>query len=243
MSSSAAPLQPLPTDITRVLCVVAHPDDMEYGASGVVEHWTREGVQVAYLLLTSGDAGMQRPPEEAGPIRAEEQRRACESVGVQDLTILHHPDGQLVYGLDLRLDIAREIRRFKPDAVLTSAFAIEAPWGLDQADHRAVALAALDAVRDADNTWVFRELAELEGLPKWHTKRILVMGGTPPTHYVPIDARAKAAAVASLSCHASYLADLPWHPSPADLLDGVFASQGQAAGVDAAFLLRVYDLG
>lgn len=236
-------LQPLPDDIARVLCVVAHPDDMEYGASAVVAQWTRHGVEVAYLLLTSGEAGMQRPPEQVGPLRAEEQRRACATVGVQDLTILDHPDGHLVYSLDLRRDIAREIRRFRPDAVVASSSAIEAPWGLEQADHRAAGLATLDAVRDADNTWVFRELGEVEGLPKWHTRRVLVMGGSPATHYVEVDAEARAAAVASMSCHEAYLDDLPWHPSPADLLGRVFAGQGQAAGVEAAVLFRVYDLG
>lgn len=147
-------------DLRRVLCVVAHPDDMEYGASAAVATWTARGVQVAYLLITGGEAGMQSPPEVTRPIRAEEQRRACAAVGVDDLTILGHPDGMLTYSLELRRDIAREIRRFRPDAVLTSQNQVEAAWGLEQADHRAVGLAALDAVRDADNQWVFPELAD-----------------------------------------------------------------------------------
>lgn len=243
MMPPSAPLAPLPDGIARVLCVVAHPDDMEYGTSAVVSHWTRNGVEVAYLLLTSGEAGMQRPPEEAGPLRAEEQRKACDTVGVSDLTILGHPDGQLVYGLELRRDIAREIRRFRPDTVVTGSFALEASWGLDQADHRAAGLATIDAVRDADNNWVFRELAEAEGLPKWHTSRILVMGGTPPTHAFEVDAESKAAAVASLSCHEAYLADLSWHPTPEELLTNAFATQGRRAGLASAVLFRVYDLG
>jgi LmbE family N-acetylglucosaminyl deacetylase len=239
----SAPLPPLPDEIRRVLCVVAHPDDMEYGMSAAVSHWGRLGVEVAYLLLTGGEAGMKRPPEEAGPVRADEQRRACATVGVDQLTILGHPDGQLVYGLDLRRDIARQIRRFRPDTLLTASFDPEASWGLNQADHRAAGLAAVDAVRDADNRWVFRELADEEGLPPWHCRRILVGGGTPPTHAFEVDAESRAAAVASLSCHAAYLADLPWHPAPQEMLDAAFAGQGRRAGVGAAVLFRLYDLG
>src|SRR5699024_295846 len=70
----------------RVLVVVAHPDDPEYGLSAAVHTWTTAGVEVSYLLLTHGEAGIQgMDPAEVGPLRAEEQRRACECVGVSDL--------------------------------------------------------------------------------------------------------------------------------------------------------------
>ena len=147
------------TGIERVLCVVAHPDDLEYGASAAVAEWTGRGIEVGYLLLTSGEAGMQRPPDEVGPLRAAEQARACRAVGVERLQTLDHPDGMLVYGLDLRRDIARVIRDFRPNAVLTGVWDVEAYGGLNQADHRAAGLATLGAVRDADNTWVFPDLA------------------------------------------------------------------------------------
>ncbi|MGO1543566.1 MAG: PIG-L deacetylase family protein [Gulosibacter sp.] len=141
----------------RVLVVVAHPDDAEYGLSAAVSQWTRNGVEVSYLLLTSGEAGMQRPPEEVGPIRAQEQREACETVGVADLSILNHPDGNLVYGLDLWRDIAQKVREFRPDVVITANYDLEAYGGLNQADHRAAGLAAIDGARDASNRWIFRE--------------------------------------------------------------------------------------
>jgi LmbE family N-acetylglucosaminyl deacetylase len=140
----------------RVLCVVAHPDDMEYGASAAVARWTARGIEVGYLLLTRGEAGMPNPPEETARLRVAEQQAACAAVGVTHLTVLEHPDGVLVYGLDLRRDICREIRRFKPDVVLGTGYEIETPYGFDQADHRAAGLATLDAVRDAGNRWVFR---------------------------------------------------------------------------------------
>ena len=107
-----------PAEIRRVLCIVAHPDDMEYGASAAVATWTGRGIDVTYLLLTSGEAGMQRPPEEVGPLRAAEQQAACDTVGVSELVILEHPDGMLMPTLDLRRDIARVVRRVRPDAVV-----------------------------------------------------------------------------------------------------------------------------
>ena len=124
----------------RVLCVAAHPDDMEYGTSAAVARWTARGIEVGYLLLTRGEAGKPNPPEETARLRAAEQQAACAIVGVKHLTVLGHPDGVLVYGLDLRRDICREIRRFKPDVVLGTGYDIETPYGFDQADHRAAGL-------------------------------------------------------------------------------------------------------
>jgi LmbE family N-acetylglucosaminyl deacetylase len=143
-------LPALPEDsFQRVLCVVAHPDDMEYGASTAVARWTARGIEVGYLLLTRGEAGMPNPPEETARLRVAEQQAACAIVGVEHLAVLEHPDGVVIYGLDLRRDICREIRRFKPDVVLGAGYQVETPFGFDQADHRAAGLATLDAVRDA----------------------------------------------------------------------------------------------
>ncbi len=226
----------------RVLCVVAHPDDVEYGTSAAIAKWTAAGVEVAYLLLTAGEAGMQRPPEETGPLRAGEQRSACAAVGVSDLTILDHPDGMLVYSLDLRRDIARAIRRFRPDVVVCGSWDVDFVAGLNQADHRAAGLACADAVRDADNTWVFPELASSEGLPKWGTTWLLVSGDNRPTHGVDVTGEPLEAGIASLDAHAGYLADLTGHPTPRDLITGITAAQGQALGVPNAVLFRAYKL-
>ena len=237
-------LEALPDgDFTRVLCVVAHPDDMEYGASAAVHRWTSRGVEVAYLLLTGGEAGMQSPPEVVRPLRAREQREACDLVGVDDLTILDHPDGMLMPTLDLRRDIARAIRRFRPDAVVTGTWDVEVPWGLNQADHRAAGLATLDACRDADNTWVFPELAAREGLAKWATRWLLVTGSTRPTHGVEVSDADVAASVASLSAHRAYLADLPAHPDPGEAIPEMLRAGGQALGVGHAVLVRAHALG
>ena len=227
-------LEPLDmTGIERVLIVVAHPDDAEYGPSAAVAEWTAAGIEVGYLLLTSGEAGMQRPPEEAGPLRALEQRAAVEAVGAERLTILDFPDGVVEYGLPLRRAIAREIRAFRPDAIVCGSGALFVAWGIDHADHRAAGLATIDAARDADNRWVFPELLTQEDLAPWGARQLLLTGGD-PTHYVEIGPEAERRAVASLAAHEAYLADLPWHPAPADFVPGLLAGMGEAAGVPRA---------
>jgi LmbE family N-acetylglucosaminyl deacetylase len=226
----------------RVLCVVAHPDDMEYGTSAAVARWTARGIEVGYLLLTRGEAGMPNPPEETARLRAAEQRAACATVGVEHLTILEHPDGVLVYGLDLRRDICREIRRFKPDVVYGTGFEIETPWGFDQADHRAAGLATLDAIRDAGNRWVFPEQIDAEGLQPHSARWYLTPGMTDPTHGVDVTGEPLRRGVASLEAHAAYLAALPDHPAPADFIPRFAAMGGKAMGVEHAVLFRAHDL-
>ncbi len=228
-------------EFQRVLCVAAHPDDIEYGGSAAVAAWTRRGVEVAYLLLTAGEAGMQRPPEETARVRRVEQERACEIVGVDNLTILNHPDGMLSDPLPLRRDIARVIRQFRPDAVLVGSWEFEAPWGINHADHRIAGYATVDAIRDADNTWIFPELATEENLPKWSTRWLLVNGHTQPTHGVDVTGEPLTRGIASLAAHEAYFADLPNHPPAAEFLDAMTAGGGQAMGVRNAVLFRAYD--
>lgn len=239
MTAPTSSLAPLDTStFERVLVVVAHPDDAEYGTSAAVAVWTAAGVEVAYLLLTAGEAGMQRPPEEAGPLRTLEQQAACEAVGVKRLTILDFPDGVLEYSLDLRRAIAREIRIFRPDTVVCGSGALMVQWGVDHADHRVAGLATLDAVRDADNRWVFPELARNEDLAPWGTSRLLLIASE-PTHYVAVPDEALARAIASLEAHTAYLADLPWHPKPEDFVPEMLS---HVPGVEHAVSFTVHEL-
>ncbi len=239
----AEPLPALPEDdLTRVLCVVAHPDDLEYGASCAVARWTARGAEVAYLLLTHGEAGMDTSrPAETGRLRAAEQVAAGAAVGVRQVDLLRHPDGVLQPSLALRRDVAAAVRRFRPDTVLTMTWEEEVGWGLNQADHRAAGLATLDGVRDAGNRWVFTDLLD-EGLEPWGVRRLLVHGHTRPTHAVDVSGEPLRRGIASLEAHAQYLAGLPWHPAPADFLPEMTAEAGRAAGVDHAVLVRAYDL-
>ncbi len=225
-------------DFRRVLCVVAHPDDLEYGTSAAVAVWTARGVEVRYLMLTHGEAGMDgTEPAETSRIRTAEQIAAGQAVGVSEVAFLDHPDGVMQESLELRRDIARVIRRFRPDVVLTGSWELEFVAGLNQADHRVAGVATLDAVRDAGNRWVFPELLD-EDLPPWSVTWFLVGGHTRPNYAVDVTGAALEAGIASLDAHAEYLAGIPGHPTPRDLLTMVTTGQGRAAGVDAAVLLR-----
>jgi LmbE family N-acetylglucosaminyl deacetylase len=228
----------------RVLCVVAHPDDVEYGTSAAVARWTARGIEVGYLLLTRGEAGMPNLPQETARLRVAEQQAACAVVGVKHLTVLEHPDGMLVYGLDLRRDICREIRRFRPDVVLGSGYEIESPFGFEQADHRAAGLATLDAVRDAGNRWVFPEQVDDEGAEPHAVRWFIVPGlaGSGVTHGVEVTGEPLRRGVASLEAHAGYLAAIPGHPAPDDFIPQLTAMSGKAMGVQHAVLFRAHDL-
>jgi LmbE family N-acetylglucosaminyl deacetylase len=244
MSGMPTTVPALPEEtFQRVLCVAAHPDDMEYGMSAAVARWTARGIEVGYLLLTRGEAGMPNPPEETARLRVAEQRTACAAVGVDHLTVLEHPDGVLVYNLDLRRDICREIRRFKPDVVVGGGYDIETPFGFDQADHRAAGLATLDAVRDAGNRWVFPE--QIGDLEPHSVRWFLVPGfaGAPGvSHGVDVTGEPLQRGIASLEAHAAYLAALPDHPAPADIIPMFTAMNGKAMGVEHAILFRAHDL-
>ncbi|WP_147918097.1 PIG-L deacetylase family protein [Ruania zhangjianzhongii] len=244
MSTENAPtLEPFDEDIARVLCVVAHPDDMEYGGSAAVAEWTSRGVQVAYLLLTAGEAGIRdQEPAQVAALRAIEQRRACELVGVSDLTILDLPDGLLQPDVATREQIARQIRQFRPDAVVCTTWELEAGWGLNHADHRAAGIAVVDAIRDADNPWLFRSQITEEGLEAWSTRWLLVNGGA-PTHAIELTEESVERGIASLAAHEVYLAALPDHPTPRDLVTGITADGGAAAGVDRALPVRAIRMG
>jgi LmbE family N-acetylglucosaminyl deacetylase len=225
----------------RVLCVVAHPDDVEYGTSSAVAAWTSQGVEVAYLLLTRGEAGMDAvPPEQTAHLRMREQVAGSVMVGVTQVDFLDHPDGVLVYSLDMRRDIARAIRRFRPDAVLVGSWDVEFVVGLNQADHRVAGLAALDAVRDAGNRWVFPELLE-EGLEPWAPRWLLVSGDPRPTHGVDVTGEPLERGIASLEAHREYLAGIPGHPPPRLMITGITAMQGGPLGVPHAVLFRAFD--
>src|SRR5690625_925547 len=231
-----------PEGIDRMLCVVAHPDDMEYGASAAVAEWTARGVEVAYLLLAAGEAVIRgRAPADVAPLRAHEQRRACEIVGVRDLTILDFPDGLLEPSLATRAHIAKEIRRFRPQAVMCTTWELEVPWGLNHVDHRAAGMATVDAIRDADNPWIFTEQLT-GGVEAWGATWLLVTG-TRPTHVIEVSEDSVDRGVASLNAHAAYLAALPDHPPARDIVEGAVGEGArllrEAGGGEVEFALGV----
>lgn len=231
------------SEIRRVLCIVAHPDDMEYGSSAAVAQWSSRGIEVGYLLLTSGEAGIRdMDPGTAGPLRAEEQKRACEIVGASALTILDLPDGQLQADLVLRRRIAQQIRRFRPDTVLSMTWELETPWGLNHADHRAVGLAVVDAIRDADNPWLHCADREADELDPWAATWLLVTGSQ-DTHAVPVSESAVELGIASLSAHEVYLAALPNHVPPRELVTTILTQTAHAAWTEYALGVRAIRMG
>lgn len=232
------------TQVHRVLAVVAHPDDMEYGGSAAVAAWTARGVEVAYVLVSSGEAGMDSlPPAEAGPLREAEQQAACAAVGVQDVTFLGFPDGTLEYGLPLRRAIAAQVRRVRPDLVVTGAFRPTWPGGtLNQADHIAVGNAVLDAVRDAGNRWVFPEQLTGDAQPWNGVRTILAFGSPQATHALVVDDTVEQA-VRSLEAHAAYLGALGAGTTKArDVVEQILTAGGRAAGARHAVTAEVFTL-
>lgn len=206
MTGTPSPLQAMPADWQRALAVVAHPDDLEYGCSAAVASWTQDGREIAYVLATSGEAGIDSlAPAEARPLREREQRASAAAVGVTSVEFLGHQDGVIEYGVSLRRDIAAAIRRHRPELVITlNHHATWAAGAWNTPDHVAVGRAVLDAAADAGNRWIFPELSE-RGLRPWPGVRWVAVANSPrSTHAVPAD-RGFEQAVRSLLCHRAYI--------------------------------------
>ncbi|MFD8599489.1 PIG-L deacetylase family protein [Kitasatospora sp. NPDC059646] len=222
------PYLPLDEEWESALAIVAHPDDMEYGAAAAVARWTGQGKRISYLMVTSGEAGIDgMEPAQCRPIREREQVESAALVGVDTVEFLGYPDGVVEYGLPLRRDLARAIRRHRPDIVITTNFR-DTYGGVfpNQADHIAVGQAALDAVRDAGNRWVFRELTA-EGHEPWNGVREVWAAASPDGLHAVDTTDTFAAGVASLEAHRAYLDGLGGEmANAAEFLE----SAGRAAG-------------
>jgi len=229
-------LLPFPSDWLRALAVVAHPDDMEYGAASAVAAWTAAGKHVAYLLVTRGEAGISTmPPDEVTPLREVEQRNSCAVVGVETLEYLDHPDGLVVEGLELRRDLTAAIRRHQPDVIVSINH--RDSWGgpsWNHPDHRAVGRSLLDASRDAGNRWLFPEAGE-----PWDGTRFVAFNASPhSTHAVDVGDHIEAG-IASLRCHEVYLAALDGHDEPGMFLRSKARADGERAGCEYATAFEI----
>ncbi|WP_040160568.1 PIG-L deacetylase family protein [Mobilicoccus massiliensis] len=236
-------LPTLPDDWNTALVVVAHPDDIEYGLAAAVDRWTSDGRTVTYLLATHGEAGIDTmDPAEAAVVRAQEERDGAVEVGVDVVEFLDHSDGVLEYGLDLRRDIARVIRARRPEALFCLTHRERfAGGGTNQADHRVVGQAAMDAARDAGNRWVHPEL-NTDDEPWGGTKFIAYANAPQPTHALDVTGHFDAA-VASLEAHRQYLDALGEdYPSPRELLTGILTGGGALTGTQHGVGFEVFDL-
>ena len=188
MQQRQAHIEAMPEDWQTALAIVAHPDDMEYGAASAVAKWTAQGKRVVYVMASRGEAGInEMHPKEVGPLRAQEEIDAARVVGVDVVEFLDHADGVIEYGVPLRRDLSRTIRRHRPDVLLTLSHHLQFPSGhLNMADHRNVGLGVFDAARDAANRWIFQELLD-EGLEPWSGVRfVATFGPSNSTHGVDV---------------------------------------------------------
>ncbi|MFI0447682.1 PIG-L deacetylase family protein [Actinomadura sp. 6N118] len=232
-------------DVRRILVVMAHPDDVDFGAAGTVAGWTDQGIEVVYLMVTDGDAGgfddaVTRT--EMATLRRDEQRAAAKCVGVEDVRFLGYPDGRVEATLALRRDIARVIRQVRPDrVVMPSPERNYERIYPSHPDHRAVGSAALDAVYpDARNPYAFPELLADEGLAAWTAPEVWLVGGPMPNHHVDVtdvfDRK-----LAALKAHASQTAHMG-EDGLEQMLRGWMSANAQAAGFPEGRLAEVFQV-
>ena len=166
----------------RGMVIMAHPDDAEWSCSGTVAKWCAEGWDVVYVLCTDGSKGSSDPEmtsEKLVKIREKEQRDAGNVLGLKDVVFLGYPDSYLEATLELRKDIAREIRRYKPDVVIVGSPGrdIERGYYVSHPDHLAAGEAALSAIfPTARDRLTFPELLD-EGLEPHNVREVWVAGG------------------------------------------------------------------
>ena len=243
----ANPLQPVDENWRRGLAIVAHPDDLEFGAAAAIARWTRQGKEITYVLLTSGEAGIDgMHPAEAGPAREEEQRVSAAIVGVPQVDFLGLPDGVLEYGVALRRVLSRVIRTYQPEIVITNNFRDswdEAGDALNMSDHIVTGRAVLDAVRDAANRWVFPEQID-EGLQRWGDVREVWAAGSPLAKHGADTTETFDLGVRSLEAHAAYLRGLGSGDfDPEEFLEGFSRQTGNRLGVRYAAGFEIFRLG
>jgi LmbE family N-acetylglucosaminyl deacetylase len=197
------------------MVVFAHPDDAEFGSGGTIAGWAKAGTEVTYVCVTDGSAGSNEPGatrEALAPVREEEQRAACDVLGVKECVFLGWLDGMVEPSLDLRRAITREVRRVRPDVLVApdpTRFWDEEGRYVNHPDHRAVGVAAMAVVNpDSSTRPQFPELLD-EGLEPFEIRHLWIptYGGEADT-FVDISDTIELK-IAALRCHQSQLSDGP----------------------------------
>jgi LmbE family N-acetylglucosaminyl deacetylase len=224
----------------RFLVVVAHPDDADFGPAATAARWIDAGSEGWLVCCTSGDAGADDPatdPLELAATREAEQRAAAAIVGYAGVSFLHQPDGALANDLALRELLVREIRTFRPDAVLAvdPETLFYSDGGVNHADHRAAGMAAVDAVYPAArNGMTFPWLAR-DGLAPHIVRRLYLFWSNHPSAWVDITPTVDRK-IAALRAHPSQIR----HP---DLLESRIRDwareEGEPIGAPAGEAFRV----
>lgn len=245
MTEAASPREPASTAVDhgwrpdRFMVIVAHPDDADFGPAATAARWISAGSRGWLVCCTSGDAGAEDPeldPFELATTREAEQRDAARIVGYEGLTFLHQPDGGLANDLALREQLVREIRTFRPDAVVCPdpEVIFYRGGGVNHTDHRTAGMAAVDAVYPAArNPMAFPALTRA-GLPKHVVRRLYLFWTERPDAWIDVTAGLERK-LAALGAHASQIHD------PERLAERVrrwAAEEGQVIGTAAADVFR-----
>jgi LmbE family N-acetylglucosaminyl deacetylase len=224
----------------RFMVIVAHPDDADFGPAGTAAAWIDAGAEGWLVCCTSGDAGGEDPNlDQMGLARGreEEQRRAADIVGYRGVSFLHQPDGALANDLAVREMLVREIRTFRPDAVICGdpEVVIHMGGAINHTDHRAAALAAVDAVFPAArNPLAFPWLAK-GGLAAHRVRRLYLVWTNQPDTWIDTSATAERK-IAALREHESQLHD---PEAVFTRVRGRMAEQGARIGTASAEVFRL----
>ena len=224
----------------RFMLIVAHPDDADFGPAATAARWIDEGSVGWLVCCTSGDAGADdwaTDPLELAAVREAEQREAASIVGYAGVTFLHQPDGALANDLALREQLVREIRTFRPDAVLAvdPETLFYSDGGVNHADHRAAGMAAVDAVYPAArNAMAFPWLAR-DGLAPHTVRRLYLFWSNHPSAWVDVTSTLRRK-LDALRAHPSQIR----HPEQLEPRIREWArEEGGRIGVEAAEAMRV----
>ncbi len=192
------------TQSADAMVVAAHPDDAEFGAAGTVARWTAEGKRVVYVICTDGDKGTSDrglTPEKLAAIRKKEQRAAADLLGVGDVVFLGYPDQGLEDTPELRKQIVRLIRSYRPRTLVTSDPYRRYLW---HRDHRIIGQVAMDAVFPyARDHMAYPDLLA-EGLEPHKVEEILFWAAEDINYRSDITATFDRK-IAALRCHASQM--------------------------------------
>lgn len=230
-----------PSTPLRVLGIFAHPDDPEFTLGGSAARWVDEGADITYVIVTNGAAGSNDPDvnlDELIRTRQAEQRAACDVLGVNGLIFLGYADGTLQPTLELRRDLTRLIRHYRPDRVVCSdpTAVLYGDDYINHPDHRAAAEAALYAVFPSAVTRpIFPELLE-EGYEPHQVKEVYISGTDKPNIYIDISTTLDRK-IESLRCHKSQV-----DPGDGQWIRDWAAETGKAGELPFAEAFRVMRL-
>ncbi len=223
----------MPETFTRCLVIIAHPDDAESWCAGTVAALADAGIQITYVVCTSGEKGTPDPNADPAAIarqREAEQRQACRQLGVAEVVFLRYPDGGLEDTPAFRGELVRQIRRCRPSLCLTHDPVYPWPLYTVHRDHRIVGRVALDALypfaRDPQH---YPEQLHTEGLQPHITPEAWLFATSQPDHYVDISTTFSRKIAARLA-HASQTSD-------AQALESAFRRRAEETGQAAGFAL------